>query len=503
MHTAKARSGDRYLHTEVARLLRSASRAFDAELQVWSERLEVICAFPPADPSRIARSRGAAGRAAAHRRLVRDTGEDGWSCLAAPICTRAGLAAVLTMARPSAALAGAAAATGAFLEDLARLLGQHLDRVEESTWMMDRLSAAHSDLDLLQRLTQRLARGRDLRSTLEFILEEGRDAAAADAAFIGLPARRMLLLAPRSRQASPAAGLGEPAARRICERLGERSPGAAGCARQTEAAKLFHPGRAPVSGATRLAAASPGAAAGQGGVLCLLKTDGSPFSDPTLRLLESLAGQVDLALQSAERQQSDDAFLLATVRALVSTIEAKDRYTSGHSTRVHLVSMLLGKHLGLDSGELDCLKWASLLHDVGKIGMPEAILNKPGRLTEEEFRIVKQHSQRGYQVLSHIPQLQDASQAVLLHHERFGGGGYPLGIAAEGIPRPARIIAVADTFDALTSRRSYREARTQDEALTEILRVRGTQLDPEIVGAFESVLPFLRENLVMAESAVG
>jgi len=151
---------------------------------------------------------------------------------------------------------------------------------------------------------------------------------------------------------------------------------------------------------------------------------------------------------------------------------------------------------------METLRWASILHDVGKIGMPEAILRKPGRLTPAEFRTIQEHPERGYRLLRPIAQLEEAAACVLAHHERIDGRGYPRGLPAAEIPFLARIIAVADTFDALTSTRSYRTARTIDFASDEIRRVRGTQLDQEVVDAFLELVPFLREHQVMIEGTL-
>ena len=148
--------------------------------------------------------------------------------------------------------------------------------------------------------------------------------------------------------------------------------------------------------------------------------------------------------------------------------------------------MLLGKTMGLSPDELEVLRWASILHDVGKIGMPESILKKPGRLTSEEYEIVKEHPDRGYKVLAPIRQLSAASLGVRCHHEMVDGRGYPLGLHGTEIPRVARIIAVADTYDALTSTRPYRLRRTPDQAWTVIQSVRGTQLDHEVVDVLET-----------------
>ncbi|MFH1144087.1 MAG: HD-GYP domain-containing protein [Candidatus Eisenbacteria bacterium] len=511
MPTPNPHAADRFLHTHFAALLASSARALGVGLHVWSDRVHLMHAVPQPLEEDLHSLRAVAGRAAAHHCLIREVSIEGRRYLAVPVLGRDGLTAVLSMVGPAASspareIDTARPETGhgerpdpalAFLEDLARVLAHHLDLAAESAGSIGMLDDSRDRLNLLDQIAGLLTRGGDLRATLGFILEECRRAAGADHALLALPGRRMLLAVPKLKSDSPTAS-GEVLTRRLCGQLLERSRSWARPGREGDVARLLSLRSAALHGA-RLAAARLGPAAGPEGILCLLKTGGRPFRRSPLGLVESLSRQVALTLWSADLQNGREDFLLATVRALVSTIEAKDRYTSGHSTRVHLLSMLLGKDLDLAAEELGSLKWASLLHDVGKIGMPESILNKPGRLTDAEFEVVKQHSQRGYQVLNHIPQLQEASQAVLLHHERYAGGGYPLGIAGEGIPRAARIIAVADTFDALTSRRPYRDARNQDEALVEIRRVRGTQLDPMVVGALEGVMPFLRENLVMEE----
>ena len=233
------------------------------------------------------------------------------------------------------------------------------------------------------------------------------------------------------------------------------------------------------------------------GFFALVRAGVRPFEQHELSLLNTLIEQCSLALKNADLHENVNGFLMSTVKALVSAIETKDRYTSGHSARVNLIAMLLGKQMGLCGDELESLKWASILHDVGKIGMPESILNKPGRLSDKEYEVVRQHPGRGYEVLSHIRQLKSASQAVLFHHERIDGQGYPLGISGAAIPLAARIIAVADTFDALTSNRPYRKAMDEDEAHDEIIRVRGSQLDSQVVDIFKSMIPFLKEHRVM------
>jgi HD-GYP domain-containing protein (c-di-GMP phosphodiesterase class II) len=154
----------------------------------------------------------------------------------------------------------------------------------------------------------------------------------------------------------------------------------------------------------------------------------------------------------------------------------------------------------LSSEDFEVLKWASILHDIGKIGMPERILNKPGKLTPAEYEIMKEHPERGYKVLAPIHQLAAASLAVRSHHERLDGLGYPMGLHGDEIPWVARIISVADTYDALTSSRAYRPRRSPDLAFSVIAEVSGTQLDPAVVDAMEALLPFIREHEVMIQT---
>jgi len=162
--------------------------------------------------------------------------------------------------------------------------------------------------------------------------------------------------------------------------------------------------------------------------------------------------------------------------------------------------MLIGRKLGLGAEDRETLRWASILHDVGKIGMPESILRKPGRLTPQEFRVIQEHPERGYKLLLPIGQLKEAAGIVRAHHETIDGRGYPLGLRGSEIPVLARIIAVADTFDALTSTRPYRTARPLDHALAEIRRVRGTQLDADVVDGLLDLVPFIREHRIMIQA---
>ncbi|MCB8817184.1 HD-GYP domain-containing protein [Desulfosporosinus shakirovi] len=179
---------------------------------------------------------------------------------------------------------------------------------------------------------------------------------------------------------------------------------------------------------------------------------------------------------------------LNTVEALVQALEAKDTYTSGHSARVGKLAVAVAEGIEMSEEKIEFLKYAAALHDVGKIGVNEVILNKEGELLEVEWEAIRSHPVIGQTIIKGIKFLFDIGQVVRHHHERFDGKGYPDGIRGEEIPLESRIIAVADTYDAITSDRSYRKGRTHGEAIAELKRVAGSQLDPKIVEVFCNVV---------------
>ncbi|HEX5370847.1 MAG TPA: HD-GYP domain-containing protein [Dehalococcoidia bacterium] len=181
------------------------------------------------------------------------------------------------------------------------------------------------------------------------------------------------------------------------------------------------------------------------------------------------------------------------IAELVDAIEWKDLYTHGHVRRVASYAVMMGKELGLSSVELRRLALGAQMHDVGKIGVPDRILKKAGPLTDEEFATIKKHATRGYEIAQQVTALQPASDAIFFHHERFDGLGYPLGLSGEEIPLHARIVSVADAFDAMTSGRAYQPAVNHEAALTELRRCAGTHFDTLCVEAFALVLQRLDE----------
>jgi HD-GYP domain-containing protein (c-di-GMP phosphodiesterase class II) len=192
-----------------------------------------------------------------------------------------------------------------------------------------------------------------------------------------------------------------------------------------------------------------------------------------------------------------EASYTEAIVALVAAAEARDRYTTGHSARVAQTAILIGEALRLPGAALRSLRRAGLIHDVGKLSVPDAILSKPGRLTAEEYDVVKTYPTRGLEVIGRIASLREELPGVLHHHEWYDGSGYPHGLAGEEIPLAARILAVADVYDALTSERPYRSALSPDDALAHLQRMAGVQFDGTVVDAFVRVEPAWRARREM------
>ncbi len=200
--------------------------------------------------------------------------------------------------------------------------------------------------------------------------------------------------------------------------------------------------------------------------------------------IESVCGLLGAFMENAGLYEEQRMSFLGTIRAMSGALDAKDRYTRGHSDRVAHLSAEIAGALGFSAEQVEQVRIAGIVHDVGKIGVPEAVLCKPGRLTDEEFDKIKLHPEIGFRILEGIPGLQAILPGVLHHHERFDGNGYPHGLAGEEIPLLARIIGVADTFDAMSSNRAYRSKMPREVVLAEIRKCSGTQFDPRVADAF-------------------
>ncbi|MDB5385548.1 MAG: hypothetical protein JWM11_1194, partial [Planctomycetaceae bacterium] len=213
------------------------------------------------------------------------------------------------------------------------------------------------------------------------------------------------------------------------------------------------------------------------------------FGTGEASLMNSAASTLAAHYRNSELFHEKELLLVGVVRALINAIDAKDSYTCGHSDRVAVIGKCIGVQMGLSSRECERLYMAGLLHDLGKIGIPDHVLCKPGKLTEEEFKIVQQHPTIGHSILNHLPQLQHVLPGVLHHHESVNGRGYPAGLREEQIPLFARILAVADSYDAMTSARPYRSAMPTEKAEQILAEGAGTQWDSEVVRAFFDALP--------------
>lgn len=199
-------------------------------------------------------------------------------------------------------------------------------------------------------------------------------------------------------------------------------------------------------------------------------SEGSGISTVDRRLLRSRATDVE------------------STQAMVAAVDARDPYTCAHSVNVAAYAVAIGRRMGLSAAAVESLRKAALLHDVGKIGIPDAILTKPGRLTAEEFNIVKRHPEIAIEILGHLSVLAEQLPLILHHHERFDGRGYPAGLAGEKIPLGARIVAVADALDTMFSQRTYKQAFTMDKVRAELIACSGGQFDPAVVQATLALL---------------
>lgn len=208
------------------------------------------------------------------------------------------------------------------------------------------------------------------------------------------------------------------------------------------------------------------------------------FNEEDLSLLSSLADQVAIALDNARLYQQLEEMFFQTAESLADAIEKRDPYTGGHTQRVTAYSLATAKYLSLKPLEMKWLRIASVLHDVGKIGIEDQILRKPEKLNPEEFNVIKGHAKMGAEIIEHIRQLREIVPGVKYHHEQINGRGYPDGLIGEAIPMIAKIVAVADTYDAMTTDRPYRKALEKGVAIEELRRCSGTQFDREVVGAF-------------------
>lgn len=223
-------------------------------------------------------------------------------------------------------------------------------------------------------------------------------------------------------------------------------------------------------------------------VMAVIFLLGDYFDYSEKYLLSCYTNVLRIAFENARLYNDINKMFIDTVKVLANAIEVKDRYTKGHIDRVTDYSVAIAKKMNFDKTNLEKIKIAAALHDIGKIGIPDEILNKPSNLTKEEFDIVKEHPLKGYEIIKDIPALKDISIHVKQHHERIDGTGYPEGLRNKEISLEARIISVADAFDAMTSDRPYRKGMSFNTAVKVLLDNRGSQFDEYVVNVFLSCL---------------
>jgi putative nucleotidyltransferase with HDIG domain len=222
-----------------------------------------------------------------------------------------------------------------------------------------------------------------------------------------------------------------------------------------------------------------------GAVSIVFEQDEDFIRQQTLKLLYILSSFFSLSLENAYLFEDLKKSYFDTIRAVANSVEARDAYTRGHSNRVAEISKIIAAEMGWGRRDLEMIDWGGVLHDLGKVGISDSILNKPGKLTDEEFAIMKSHPSIGAQIIGGIAFLEPLMPYIAQHHERYDGRGYPAGFKGEEIAIQGRLLAIADTYDAMTSDRPYRKGLAAQIAYDEILKCTGSQFDPVLVRAFE------------------
>ncbi len=219
------------------------------------------------------------------------------------------------------------------------------------------------------------------------------------------------------------------------------------------------------------------------------------FTPNDLDYVMNFCNQIAISLQNASLIENMKQSFVSTILSLASALEAKDAYTRGHSNRVATYSTIIARRMGLDYERVEMIRLMALMHDIGKIGIPDKIINKPGRLDNDEFHAIQRHTNVSVNIIEPLLSNKPELREIRSHHERYDGNGYPEGLAGEQIPLEARIMAVADSFDAMTTNRPYRQPLSREDALKEVIANKGTQFCPEVVEVFESLILSMPDDL--------
>lgn len=370
--------------------------------------------------------------------------------------------------------------------------GQTLEKVPvpaselaEKDIIAQELATRYEELDLIYRIGKRLRLDAKVETSLSDLMEDSARGIDADACIISLNSRHVVL--KKKFLYDDAVTLAESTLSRlekvITERLQKsREPFTVQETNVIPALKDLPPMRLMVGPIDFESTREKGYMA------YFRKSTHRTFSTGDMRLLSVLTGHASIITTNHDLYQDLKQVLFSVVQSLSDTIEAKDAYTRGHTERVSGTAVALGKAMNFKESQLEHIRWAGVLHDIGKIGIPGEIIAKPGRLTDAEMEIMKEHPTIGYQILEHIEALREALPGVLHHHEKYDGSGYPHGLAGHKIPLYARLISVADTYDSITSSRPYRKAKSHEFAMEIMTQVAGSQLDPEIFTLFKELI---------------
>jgi putative nucleotidyltransferase with HDIG domain len=357
---------------------------------------------------------------------------------------------------------------------------------------------AHEALEVLYK-ADRIARDmEDLDRMLEHLMDLILEAITATRGYVFLIDPERSSLVPFVRRGSgPAEAEGEiVVSRTILNAAVERKESILSSDALVD--ERFHASRSVCRTKVRSAMCAP--LVNRGKVLGVIYVDSTDqthlYGKDDLALLTALAAKAGTSVDNARLYDDLRNLFYNTVETLVRAIQARDRYTSGHSARVSRYSLLVGEKLGLSTKEKHELYLAAMLHDIGKIGIPDELLNREGKLTDEQIRQIRNHVNLGASMLKALGEMNPIIPLILHHHEAWDGSGYPDGLQGEEIPLMSRILAVADSYDAMTSDRPYRRAMSRSKAIDEIKRCSGTSFDPRVVEAFLSVV---KEQAVPSE----
>lgn len=355
------------------------------------------------------------------------------------------------------------------------ILAGHAANAIHNAQLFGQVERQLSELRALQQLSESLNRTVSLEETLDQLLDETLQQLEAENASV-------MLLEPDQQTLTikMARGLTEEVVAETRVKLGERISG-----KVAEQKKpILYPAREADESGSALSVPLLKDDQVLGVLNVRQKKSGGDFSHEELSLASRFANVAALSISKAGLHSELRMLFVHSIRALANAIDARDPYTSGHSERVTRFSVLIAEKLGFTPEQLEELRYAALLHDIGKIRIRDAILHKPGKLTDDEFEEMKRHPEYGVEIMQPVRAFQTILPYMLHHHERFDGRGYPAGLSGRGIPLQARIMCVADCFDAMTSDRPYRAGMPVEAAVSELQKWRGSQFDPDATDVF-------------------